>query len=223
MVLELAPGTAWRQSTHAVLLRGSLAADAPAELDVVSPRVSLSHRRRSSVDAGPAAAAAGSGSAADGTHLRRTSTAADAEAAWEAGLVARAAAPEAPRVLPWLWCPRYHCNLNTAGRMPEDTRWRAGSEGALLLVCLTEAGELPDGVAEAEVEAAADRAAAELLASQEAAANSLRSHPLDVLAGGSGGMALPPGSAAADAAERTGAVEPLSARGPGDPRPSGFR
>ncbi|PRW32594.1 Sodium hydrogen exchanger 7 [Chlorella sorokiniana] len=224
VVLELAPGAAWRQSTHVVLLRGSLAADAPTELDgmsgVTSPRASYSHHRTRSVEAG--APAAGSGAAASSSFLRRTSTTGDGEAAWEAALAATAAAPQAPRVMPWLWCPRYHCNCNAAGRMPDDTRWRAGSEGALLLVCLTEAGELPMGVADAEAEAAAARAAAELLASQQAAANSLRSHPLDVLARGSSGMPLPAGGVTVEAVDRI-TVEPLSARGPADPRPSGLR
>ena len=233
VVLELAPGAAWRQSTHAVLLRGSLAADTPADLEgmsgVASPRVSYSHRHTRSVEAGPSgaapsAAAAGSATAAGaGSFLRRTSTTGDAEAAWEAALVAKAAAPQAPRVLPWLWCPRYHCNLNAAWRMPEDKRWHAGSEGALLLVCLTEAGELPAGVAEAQAEAAAARAAAELLASQQAAANSLRSHPLDVLARGSSGAVPQAGGAASESGARSVTVEPLSARAPIESRPSGLR
>lgn len=228
VVLELAPGAAWRQSTHAMLLRGSLAEDTNANQEgmsgMASPRASYSHRHTRSVEAGPSGAAAGS-TAAESGFLRRTSATGDAEVAWEAALVAKAAAPQAPRVMPWLWCPRYHCNLNAAGRMPDSKRWKAGSEGALLLVCLTEAGELTAGVAEADAEAAAARAAAELLASQQAAANSLRSHPLDVLAGGSGsgGITLPAGAAAAEAAGRSAPVEPLSARGPAEPRPSGLR
>ncbi len=225
VVLELSPGAAWRQSTHTVLLRGSLAADAPIDLEgvsaVASPRVSYSHRRSQSMEMGTAAGAAGSGAAA-GSFLRRTSATGDAEAAAEAAALAAAAAPQAPRVLPWLWCPRYHCNLNAAGRMPEDKRWHAGSEGALLLVCLTEAGELPAGVAEAQAEAAAARAAAELLASQQAAANSLRSHPLDVLARDSSG-AVPQAGGAASEAARSVTVEPLSARAPIESRPSGLR
>ena len=210
-VVELAPGAAFRQSTHAVLLRGGLVADAPAEAGALSalasPRVSYthSHRRTHSTEGGPAwppgavrssdgGAAPGSGSGT-AAHLRRTSVTAEVEAAWEAAALAAAAAPQAPRVLPWLWCPRFRCNAGDSGRVQEDKRWRAGPEGALLLVGLTEGGEVPAGVAEAEADAAAAHAAAELLAAQQAAAMGLKSHPLDEAAGGA---LQQPGAAAAE-------------------------
>lgn len=213
-VLELSPGAAFHQSTHAVLLQGSLVADAPAELGsqsaLASPRISFTHSHRRtrstegglgwparpvrSSDGGPVPSGGGSSTAA---HLRRISATAEAEAAWEAAALAAAAAPQAPRVLPWLCCARFRCNAGAGGQLPEDRRWRAGPEGALLLVCLTESGEVPAGVADAEAEAAAAHAAAELLAAQQAAAFGLKSHPVDMAAADQAPQQ--PGAAASEA------------------------
>lgn len=148
VLLELPPGGTWRQDTHAVLLRGQLAAELAPELAPLSPRASRHHHHRSTRSADFAEVPSGlsrdsaSASAAGGApHLRRASVSGEAEAAWEAGLVATAAAAAAPRVLPWLDAPRYRCNAG-ASKLPTDKGWVAGGEGALLLVCLTDAGEV---------------------------------------------------------------------------------
>ena len=92
--------------------------------------------------------------------------------ATQAASAASAAAPEAPRILPWLWCSRYRCNQATAAggglKLAEHRMWRAGPEGALLLACRTETGEVPGGVlgAEAAAELAAMEAAAAAAAQQ---------------------------------------------------------
>lgn len=107
-------------------------------------------------------------------------------AGWEAALAAAAAAaaaPEAPRLLPWLWSARFRCTASAAAaRLHPEQEWRAGSEGALLLVCLTDGGSVPKGVEEATAAAAA--AAAQHAAAADAAA-ALKSYPLDLGSEGS--------------------------------------
>lgn len=208
-LLELPPGAGWRQATHAVLLRGSLAAEAAPELPPLSPRASQHHHRRShSTEAafGPAPAGDSAAPSVAGgpPSLRRSSVTAEAEAAWEAGLLATAAGAAAPRVLPWLCSPRLRCNAGCpAGRLPADKAWVAGADGALLLVCLTEGGEVPEGVLEAERAAAHAAAAAAALRKAASEEQLLRSHPLDLGgAPGSGpGSDRLPVTAAAVAAE----------------------
>lgn len=100
---------------------------------------------------------------------------------WEAALAAAAAAaaaPAAPRVLPWLWSARFRCTASAAAaKLHPEQEWRVGSEGALLLVCLTDGGGVPAGVEEAlDAAVAAD---AQQAAAAEAAAT-LKSYPLDL-------------------------------------------
>ena len=102
--------------------------------------------------------------------------------AMQAASAASAAAPEAPRILPWLWCSRYRCNQAAAVgggsggglKLLKHRMWRAGPEGALLLACRTETGDVPGGVlgAEAAAELAAMEAAAAAAAAQQLTADS---------------------------------------------------
>ena len=78
-------------------------------------------------------------------------------AATQAASATSAAAPEAPLVLPWLWCSHYRCNHADADgsgssgpKLAENQMWRAGPQGALLLACLPEAGLGLGGVLGAE-------------------------------------------------------------------------
>ena len=144
--------------------------------------------------------------------------------ATQAASAASAAAPEAPRILPWLWCSRYRCNQATAAgggvgsgglKLAADQMWQAGPEGALLLVCLTEAGEVPEGVLEAED--AAELAAMEAAAADAAAPASplspgaIKSHPLDLAQDSGGQQPAPSGSAAVAAAAAAAGTEEGSA------------
>jgi hypothetical protein len=232
VLLELEPGASYRQTTHAMLLRGQLlAADAPEGLlagggggDDVAGGTPRKMWPSGSVD----------GLAPGGTSvsaaLRRssmTSAAGEADAEWEATLaasVASPAAPEAPRILPGLWCSRYRCNQATAAggsggsgclKLAADQMWQAGPEGALLLVCLTESGEVPEGVLEAED--AAELAAMEATAADAAAPASplspsaIKSHPLDLAQDSGGQQPAPSGSAAVAAAAAAAGTEEGSA------------
>lgn len=50
----------------------------------------------------------------------------------------------APRVLPWLWESHQLCNLGAGIEMKSSTRWKVGQEGAMLVVCHTADGSVPD-------------------------------------------------------------------------------
>jgi hypothetical protein len=189
-LLELPAGIHFSQTTHVVLLRGQLlAAGPPLASDDSSPSgsppgsPSVSGGLRSSMELAASGLSVPRGSSA----LRRVSLGAagggeaDREA-WVAEAAAAAAAPAAPCLLPWLWNPRYRCS---GGARPVlEQLWRAGDSGALLLVCLTDSGEVPSGVGEAETaaEEAAAAAAAEAAAeaAAAAAASQLESHPVDI-------------------------------------------
>jgi hypothetical protein len=226
VLLELEPGASYRQTTHAMLLRGQLlAADAPEGLLAGgggADDVAGGTPRKMPVDG----LAPGGGGSTFSAALRRssmTSAAGEADAEWEATLaasVASPAAPQAPRILPWLWCSRYRCNQATAAgggggsgglKLAADQMWRAGPEGALLLVCLTEAGEVPEGVLEAED--AAELAAMEAAAADTAAGaasplsgGAIKSHPLDFAHdSGSGGLQPAAAGTAVVAAAAAGA------------------
>jgi hypothetical protein len=51
-----------------------------------------------------------------------------------------------PYVLPWLWCKNLQCNMGSGTQLGSVDEWRAGVEGATLLVCLTNEGEVPAAV-----------------------------------------------------------------------------
>jgi hypothetical protein len=187
-LLELPAGIHFSQTTHVVLLRGQLlAAGPPLASDDSSPSgspldsPSVSGGLRSSMELAASGLSMPRGSSA----LRRASLGAasggepDREA-WVAEAAAAAASPAAPCLLPWLWNSRYRCS---GGARPVlEQLWRAGDSGALLLVCLTDSGEVPSGVGEAETaaEEAAAAAAGEAEAEAAAAASELESHPVDI-------------------------------------------
>jgi hypothetical protein len=51
---------------------------------------------------------------------------------------------QAPRIVPWLWLPRLHCNSSWHGPMPAAVGWRVESDaGALVLACVTDDGSEP--------------------------------------------------------------------------------
>lgn len=236
LVLDLPAGAVFRQSTHVVLLRGQLAAEqtpaAAASLfksPPVSPRAAGTGMPKTPLSqAFPDldAAAAAHGDKVVPPALRRASvTSADdggsdgeqlpaAAAGWEAALTkaaAAAAAPVAPRVLPWLWSPRFRCTASAAAvKLHLQQEWRAGSEGALMLVSLTDAGGVPAGVDEALLAAA--EAAQQATAAE--AATTIKSHPLDFGSEASnlpdGGPAAGPGGGGTQRAQR--APAPLRPR-----------
>lgn len=232
VLLELPPGAPFSQTTHAVLLRGQLAAEqppTPLTSPPVSPRVSGGRR---TIDGGWAAAGGGDG--AGGSLHRASMAGTDRDLGWEAELAAAAtalAAPTAPRTLPWLGSARFRCNAaaGAAARAPQHESWTAGGEGALLLVWLTEGGDVPAGVRAArELAAELARHAAKAQATAQAA-SSLRSFPLDPASGpsGLGAPGLPsaaaPGASAGGGDERQGrATAQRLAPVASMPRPSGF-
>ncbi|KAI3423997.1 hypothetical protein D9Q98_009830 [Chlorella vulgaris] len=177
VLLRLPAGLAFRQTTHAVLLRGQLlAVGPPLAADDISPASSAQHPKEQLSNSRLDEAFSG-GNGSKSPH-RSSST---REVDWEAGLAkmaAAAACPAAPQLLPWLCNPRYRCN--SGARLPAEQLWQAGRGGAQLLVCLTDAGEVPDGVEEAEASAAADAAPAAAAPDVELGRPSVEAHPLDL-------------------------------------------
>lgn len=244
VLLELAPGASYSQTTHTMLLRGQLlaAAAAPEGLRPAAAGEGREGDLGGMPRKAPPSAAYdfdGPPTAGGGGHGLSSGGAEAADGEWEATLaasVASAAAPKAPRILPWLWCSRYRCNQaaavgSSAGggggiKLAEQLMWQAGREGALLLVCLTEGGEVPQGLLDAED--AAELAAIEAAAAADAAAaaaappplspGALRSHPLghgsgEQLAGGAAGGRTEEGGAAARALARITSQLPPRASG----------
>ncbi|KAL4855761.1 Sodium/hydrogen exchanger 8 [Chlorella vulgaris] len=180
ILLRLPAGQTFRQTTHAVLLRGQLhAVGPPLAADNISPASSAQHSKEQLSNSRLDAAFSG-GTGSKSPH-RSSST---REVDWEAGLAkmaAAAACPAAPQLLPWLCNPRYRCN--SGARLPTEQLWQAGPGGAQLLVCLTDGGEVPDGVQEAEASAAAaaaDAAPAVAAPGVELGRPSVVAHPLDL-------------------------------------------
>ena len=133
-LLQLAPGSTYIQTSHAVLLAG-----------VLQP-------------AGPAAAAAaqssqilGATSVAGpqtpfGTAAEQNVEPAILSASMGHVPVGRSKPVAAPKVLPWLWSDRQRCNTGAAAPMAVQQTWEVGPEGAVLMVCHNPDGEVPEAV-----------------------------------------------------------------------------
>lgn len=127
-LIQLPPACIFKQTSHSVLLAGSLK---PVE------RTALQARQELGVAPVPLAHAPCSGA-----NETEHPTPPDGKSISKA--------VNGPKVLPWLWCDRQRCNASACMPMADVQTWEVGLEGASVVVCLTPDGDVPEAVWEAE-------------------------------------------------------------------------